>query len=117
MWTEWTWREVSGVDKYSEIMVEIEHSDNPRQAIETLQRLVCGVCEDGPAREGILWAAAFLAALSDYKNPRQLVLLTDFTEVAEALDLVIADAQQNMEASWALWRAEVDHNATEMEEN
>lgn len=99
------------MDKYAEVMAEIEHSDNPRQSIETLQRLVCGVCEDGPAREGILWAAAFLAALADYKNPRQLVLLTDFSEVVEALNLVIADCQQEMEATWAFWRAEVDHNA------
>lgn len=96
------------MDKYSEIMVEIEHTDNPRQAIETLQRLVCGVCEDGPPREGIQWAAAFLAALADYKNPKQLPLLSDFSEVAESLNYLIIDVQQDLEANWAAWRADVD---------
>lgn len=103
------------MDKYSEIMVEIEHSDNPRQSIETLQRLACGVCEDGPAREGILWAAAYLAALADYKNPRQLVLLSDFSEVVEALDLTIDGVRQEMEAAWALWRADTDRQHVEKE--
>lgn len=96
------------MDKYSEIMVEIEHSDNPRQAIETLQRLVCGVCEDGPPREGIQWAAAFLSALADYQNPKQLPLLSDFSEVAESLNYLIIDVQQDLEATWAAWRADVD---------
>lgn len=105
------------MDKYSEIMVEIEHSDNPRQTIETLQRLICGVCEDGPPREGIQWAAAYLAALSDYKNPKHLSLLHDFSEVAEGLTFLIADVQQNMEADWALWRADVDrHHADKTKE-
>lgn len=98
------------MDKYSEIMVEIEHSDNPRQAIETLQRLVCAVCEDGPPREGIQWASAFLAALADYKNPKQLPLLSDFSEVAESLNYLIIDVQQDLEANWALWRADVDRH-------
>lgn len=96
------------MDKYSEIMVEIEHTDNPRRAIETLQRLVCGVCEDGPPREGIQWAAAFLAALSDYQNPKQLPMLSDFSEVAESLNYLIIDVQQDLEANWAAWRADVD---------
>ena len=96
------------MDKYSEIMVEIEHSDNPRQAIETLQRLVCGVCEDGPPREGIQWAAAFLSALADYKNPKQLPLLSEYSEVAESLNYLIIDVQQDLEANWAAWRADVD---------
>ena len=87
------------MDKYSEIMVEIEHSDNPRQTIETLQRLVCGVCEDGPPREGVQWAAAFLAALSDYQNPKQLPLLPDFSEVAESLSFLLTDVQHELEAS------------------
>lgn len=98
------------MDKYTEIMVEIEHTDNPRQAIETLQRLVCGVCEDGPPREGIQWAAAFLAALADYQNPKQLLLLSDFSEVAESLNFLLTDVQHEIEASWALWRADVDRH-------
>lgn len=98
------------MDKYAEIMVEIEHTDDPRRAIETLQRLVCGVCEDGPPREGIQWAAAFLAALADYQNPKQLPLLSDFTEVAESLNYLIIDVQQDLEATWAAWRADVDRH-------
>ena len=35
------------MDKYGEILAEIEHADNPRQTIETLQRIVCAICEDG----------------------------------------------------------------------
>ena len=101
------------MDKYSEIMVEIEHSDNPRQTIETLQRLVCGVCEDGPPREGVQWAAAFLAALSDYQNPKQLPLLPDFSEVAESLSFLLTDVQHELEASLALWRADVDQRHTD----
>lgn len=105
------------MDKYAEILAEIEHSDNPRQTIQTLQRVVCTVCEDGPPREGILWAAAYLAALADYRNPRQLNLLTDFSEVAEALSFVAAEVQQDQEAEWALWRATVDkeHEGKEKE--
>ena len=82
------------MDKYAEILAEIEHSDNPRQTIQTLQRLVCAVCEDGPPREGILWAAAYLAALADYKNPRRINLLTDYSEVIEALTFTLTDVQQ-----------------------
>lgn len=105
-------------DKYSEILVEIEHSDNPRQVIEVLQRLVCDVCEDGPPREGIQWAAAFLAALADYKNPKQLPLLSEFSEVAESLNYLIVDVQQDLEANWAIWRADVDQrNANKMKED
>ena len=100
------------MDKYAEIMVEIEHADNPRQTIETLQRLVCGVCEDGPPREGIQWAAAFLSALADYQNPKQLPLLPDFSEVAESLSFLLTDVQHELEANWALWRADVDQRNT-----
>ena len=46
------------MDKYAEILAEIEHSDDPQQVIQALQQIVCAVCEDGPPREGILWAAA-----------------------------------------------------------
>lgn len=88
--------------------MEIEHTDDPRRAIETLQRLVCGVCEDGPPREGIQWAAAFLSALADYKNPKQLPLLSEYSEVAESLNYLIIDVQQDLEANWAAWRADVD---------
>ena len=79
------------MDKYAEILAEIEHSDNPRQTIQELQRIVCAVCEDGPPREGILWAAAYLAALADYRNPKQLEFLTDYSEVAEALAFSVAE--------------------------
>ena len=96
------------MDRYVEMLSEIEHSDHPLQTIQTLQRMVCTVCEAGPAREGILWAASFLAALSDYKNPRQLSLLTDFSEAAEAMNYVLTDVQQDLEAAWALWRAELE---------
>ena len=68
------------MDRYAEMLSEIEHSDHPLQTIQTLQRMACTVCEAGPAREGILWAASFLAALSDYNDPRQLSLLTDYSE-------------------------------------
>lgn len=106
------------MDKYTEIMVEIEHTDNPRQAIETLQRLVCGVCEDGPPREGIQWAAAYLAALADYQNPKQLPLLSEYSEVAEALNYLIIDVQQDLEANWAAWRADIDRrHADKMKED
>ena len=47
------------MDRYVEMLAEIEHSDHPMQTIQTLQRMVCTVCEAGPAREGILWAASF----------------------------------------------------------
>ena len=97
------------MDRYTEMLTEIEHSDHPLQTIQTLQRMVCTVCEAGPPREGILWAAAYLAALSDYKNPRQLSLLTDYSEAMEALNYVLADVQQDLEAAWALWRADLDH--------
>ena len=103
------------MDRYVEMLSEIEHSDHPMQTIQTLQRMVCTVCEAGPAREGILWAASYLAALSDYKNPRQLSLLTDFSEAAEAMNYVIADCQQEMEAVWALWRAEMERKQAEKE--
>lgn len=96
------------MDRYVEMLSEIEHSDHPLQTIQTLQRMVCTVCEAGPAREGILWAASFLVALSDYKNPRQLSLLTDFSEAAEAMNYVLTDVQQDLEAAWALWRAELE---------
>ena len=103
------------MDKYGEILAEIEHADNPRQTIETLQRIVCAICEDGPPREGILWGAAYLAALADYKNPRRLNLLTDYSEVAEALNFVVADIQQGQEAEWAIWRAKIDQKHAEKE--
>lgn len=103
------------MDKYAEILAEIEHSDDPQQVIQALQQIVCAVCEDGPPREGILWAAAYLAALSDYTNPRRLNLLTDFSEVAEALNFVTADVQQDQEAEWALWRATIDKKHTDKE--
>ncbi len=101
------------MDKYAEILAEIEHSDNPRQTIQTLQRLVCAVCEDGPPREGILWAAAYLAALADYKNPRRINLLTDYSEVIEALTFTLTDVQQAQEAEWAIWRAKIDRQHAE----
>lgn len=103
------------MDRYAEMLSEIEHSDHPLQTIQTLQRMVCTVCEAGPPREGILWAAAYLAALSDYKNPRQLSLLTDFSEAMEAMTFVLADVQQDMEAAWALWRADLEKQQTEKE--
>ena len=103
------------MDRYVEMLSEIEHSDHPLQTIQTLQRMVCTVCEAGPPREGILWAASFLAALSDYRNPRQLSLLTDFSEAMEALTFVLADVQQELEAAWALWRAEVEKQQAEKE--
>lgn len=103
------------MDRYVEMLSEIEHSDHPLQTIQTLQRMVCTVCEAGPAREGILWAASFLAALSDYKNPRQLSLLTDFSEAAEAMNYVLTDVQQDLEAAWALWRAEMERKQAEKE--
>lgn len=103
------------MDKYGEILAEIEHADNPRQTIQTLQQIICAVCEDGPPREGILWGAAYLAALADYKNPRRLNLLTDFSEVAEALSFVAAEIQQDQEAEWALWRATIDKKHTDKE--
>lgn len=103
------------MDRYAEMLTEIERSEHPLQTIQTLQRMVCTVCEAGPPREGILWAAAFLAALSDYKNPQQLSLLTDFSEVMEALTFVLADVQQDMEAAWALWRAEIEQKLAEKE--
>lgn len=101
------------MDKYAEILAEIEHSDNPRQTIQTLQRLVCAVCEDGPPREGILWAAAYLAALADYKNHRRINLLTDYSEVIEALTFTLTDVQQAQEAEWAIWRAKIDRQHAE----
>ena len=101
------------MDKYAESLAEIEHSDNPRQTIQTLQRLVCAVCEDGPPREGILWAAAYLAALADYKNPRRINLLTDYSEVIEALTFTLTDVQQAQEAEWAIWRAKIDRQHAE----
>ena len=103
------------MDRYAEILSEIEHSDHPMQTIQTLQRMVCTVCEAGPAREGILWSAAYLAALSDYRNPWQLSLLTDFSEAAEALIYALADVQQEIEATWALWRAELEREQAEKE--
>ena len=103
------------MDKYAEILAEIEHSDNPRQTIQTLQRIVCAVCEDGPPREGILWAAAYLAALSDYTNPRRINLLTDYSEVMEALTFTLTDVQQDQEAEWAIWRAKIDKQRAEKE--
>lgn len=103
------------MDRYAEMLTEIEHSDHPLQTIQTLQRMVCTVCEAGPAREGILWAASFLAALADYRNPRQLSLLTDYSEAAEAMNYVIADVQQEMEAAWALWRADLERKQAEQE--
>lgn len=103
------------MDRYAEMLSEIEHSDHPLQTIQTLQRMVCTVCEAGPAREGILWAAAYLAALSDYKNPRQLSLLTDYSEAMEALTFVLADVQQDLEAAWALWRADLERQQAEKE--
>lgn len=106
------------MDKYAEILAEIEHADNPRQTIQTLQQIICAVCEDGPPREGILWGAAYLAALADYKNPRRLNLLTDFSEVAEALSFVAAEIQQDQEAEWAIWRADIDQrHADKMKED
>ena len=56
-----------------------------------------------------------MAALSDYTNPRRLNLLTDFSEVAEALNFVTADVQQDQEAEWALWRATIDKKHTDKE--
>ena len=103
------------MDKYGEILAEIEHADNPRQTIQTLQQIICAVCEDGPPREGILWGAAYLAALADYKNPRRLNLLTDFSEVAKALSFVTAEIQQNQETEWALWRAKKKKKHTDKE--
>ena len=103
------------MDRYAEMLTEIEHCDHPLQTIQTLQQMVCTVCEAGPAREGILWAAAYLAALSDYRNPRQLSLLTDYSEAMEALNYVLADVQQDLEAAWALWRAELEKKQAEKE--
>lgn len=37
------------MDRYAEMLTEIEHSDHPLQTIQTLQRMVCTVCEAGPA--------------------------------------------------------------------
>lgn len=101
------------MDKYSVVLCKIEQADEPKQTIETLQRIVCAICEDGPPRESILWAAAYLAALTDYKNHKGLNLLTDYSEVMEALDLVLADVRQDMEAEWAIWRADVDRRHAE----
>ena len=103
------------MDRYTEMLSEIEHSAHPLQTIQTLQRMVCTVCEAGPAREGILWAAAYLAALSDYRNPRQLSLLTDYSEAMEALTFVLADVQQDLEAAWAIWRADLEKQQVEKE--
>ena len=103
------------MDKYAEILAEIEHSDDPQQVIHTLQQIVCAVCEDGPPREGILWAAAYLAALADYRNPKQLEFLTDYSEVAEALAFTAAEVQQDLEANWALWRATIDQKHAKKE--
>ena len=103
------------MDKYGEFLAEIEHAGNPRQTIQRLQQIICAVCEDGPPREGILWGAAYLAALADYKNPRRLNLLTDFSEVAEALSFVAAEIQQDQEAEWALWRGTIDKKHTDKE--
>lgn len=103
------------MDRYAEMLTEIERSEHPLQTIQTMQRMVCTVCEAGPPREGILWAAAFLAALSDYKNPRQLSLLTDYSEAMESLNYVLADVQQDLEAAWALWRADLERQQAEKE--
>lgn len=87
---------------------EFERSDNPQKTIEELRRIAVGVAEDGPAREGILFSASFLMALSDYTNPQGLPLLSEYMEVKEALDLTLEQVRQDMEAAWALWRAAVD---------
>ena len=96
------------MDLIYRMRAEFERSDHPQKSIEELRRIVVGVAEDGPAREGILFSASFLAALADYTNPQGLPLLNEYMEDKEALDLTLEQVRQNMEAAWTLWRAAVD---------
>ena len=65
------------MDLIYRMRAEFERSDHPQKSIEELRRIVVGVAEDGPAREGILFSASFLAALADYTHsPRGVPCLT-----------------------------------------
>ena len=92
-------------------LAEIEGSDNPKETISDLQHMVCGVLDDGPPWVAMSIGAAYLGALTLYRNPRGLVLISDFSEVSEAMDFVFQDCTQEMEAAWQKWRREVDENA------
>ena len=93
---------------YRPFLAEIEKSDNPQKTIEDLQRMVCGVLDDGPIRVGIQLAGDYLAALIDYRNPHNLPLLSSYMEVVEALDFTLEQGKQDLEAAWALWKASID---------
>ena len=47
------------MDLIYRMRAEFERSDHPQKSIEELRRVVAGVAEDGPAREGILFSASF----------------------------------------------------------
>lgn len=93
---------------YRPFLAEIEKSNNPQETIEELQRMVCGVLDDGPIRVGIQLAGDYLAALIDYRNPHNLPLLSSYMEVAEALEFTLEQGKQDLEAAWTLWNASID---------
>ena len=90
---------------------EIEGAKNPKEAISDLQHLVCEVLDDGPPWVAMSIGAAFLGALTLYKNPGGLVLISDFSEVVESMDYVFQDCCQEMESAWQAWKKEVEENA------
>ena len=93
---------------YKHILHEIEHSPAPKRTIEEIQRIVVGTIEDAPTRIGLMYGAAYLGALMDYKNPKRLVLLQAFNEVREAMEGEMEQASQDFAADWALWKQHVD---------
>ena len=99
------------VDLCRMFLSEIESADNPKETISDLQHLVCEVLDDGPPWVAMSIGAAFLGALTLYKNPGGLVLISDFSEVVESMDYVFQDCCQEMESAWQAWKKEVEENA------
>ena len=93
---------------YKHILYEIEHSPAPKRTIEEIQRIVVGTIEDAPIRIGLMYGAAYLGALMDYKNPKRLVLMQAFDTVREAMEIEMEQAHQDFEADWAMWRQHLD---------
>ena len=95
------------MDLYKHFLHEINTSPNPERTIEELQRVIVGTIEDGPTRVGLIVGAAFIGALTDYKNPQGLILLPNYDTVGEAMELEMVQLRQDFELSWANWRKAV----------
>ena len=82
----------------------IERSKSPQGTIQELRGLVCGILQDGPAWIGLMMGAAFLGALSLWRNPNSLMIYTDYLEVAEAMAHVTEDESLDMRDTWEAWK-------------